>query len=128
MPASSNTPLSVLVVDDNLAAAELLGDVLRTLGHRASVAGGGEQAIRVAVVSRPDAILMDLRMPDIDGWEAARRIKTVMPEIALIAMSGAISSADWAKARVAGCEAQITKPVTRSGLAEVLGTVCADRT
>jgi CheY-like chemotaxis protein len=117
MTASS---LDVLVVDDNLLSAQMMVDVLRHLGHRPRLASGGEEAIRLTMIEGPDLVLMDLRMPDVDGYEAARRIKTLMPDVIMIAISGAISPRDAAKARAAGFEVQLAKPVTPERLQQVL--------
>ena len=112
--------LEVLVVDDNLVAAQMMIDVLRALGHQAQAASGGTEAIRHAMANAPDVVLMDLRMPDLDGYAAAARIKTVMPEVLLIAISGAISPREAAKARAAGFEVQLEKPIRPERLRSVL--------
>jgi len=82
------SPLNVLVVDDNFGSAFMLQELLRHLGHRSRTAGEGEEAIRAAVAERPDAIFMDVHMPGLGGYDAAKRVKTLVPEVLVIAMSG----------------------------------------
>jgi len=65
----------VLVVDDNDKNAKLVRDVLRAAGLATLEAGSGEEAIALALEHRPDVILMDIRLPDMDGTDAARRLK-----------------------------------------------------
>lgn len=81
-------PLDVLVVDDNFGSAFMMAEVLKRAGHQARVAVGGNEAIRAAVAQAPDAILMDINLPDLGGFEAAKRIKTLMPRVKVIAISG----------------------------------------
>jgi CheY-like chemotaxis protein len=112
--------LNVLVVDDNLVSAQMMVDVVRRMGHTANVASGGGEAIRLVIAEAPDAVLMDLNMPDLDGYAAAARIKTMMPDVLLIAVSGAISTREAAKARAAGFEVQLEKPVKPERLRQLL--------
>src|SRR6185312_10307219 len=65
----------VLVVDDNDKNAKLVRDVLQAAGLATLEAGSGEEAIALALEHRPDVILMDIRLPDMDGTDAARRLK-----------------------------------------------------
>jgi CheY-like chemotaxis protein len=129
MPADAMacTSLNVLVVDDNLLSAQVMSDVLRNLGHRPRTASGGAHAIQLAMAEGPDVVLMDLRMPDVDGYEAARRIKTLMPDVIMVAISGAISPQEAARARAAGFEVQLPKPITPERLREVLDGLFPDR-
>jgi two-component system cell cycle response regulator DivK len=80
MPRRDNTTLrdamtTVLIVDDNAKNAKLARDVLRAAGLHTLEAASAEEGIALALEHRPDVILMDVRLPDVDGVEAARRLK-----------------------------------------------------
>jgi two-component system, sensor histidine kinase len=81
-------PLDILVVDDNVGSAFMMAEVLKRAGHQVRVAVGGNEAIREAAGQAPDAILMDINLPDLGGIEAAKRIRTLMPRVKVIGMSG----------------------------------------
>ena len=81
-------PLDLLVVDDNVASAFMMAELLKRAGHRVRVAVGGNEAIHEAATQPPDAILMDINLPDLGGFEAAKRIKTLMPQVKVIGISG----------------------------------------
>lgn len=81
-------PLDILVVDDNVASAFMMAEVLKRAGHQVRVAVGGNEAIREAAAQAPDAVLMDINLPDLGGFEAAKRIRTLMPRVKAIAISG----------------------------------------
>lgn len=84
----ARAPLDILVVDDNFGSAFMMAEVLKRAGHRVRVAAGGQEAIREAATQAPDAILMDINLPDLGGFEAAKRIKTLMPQVKVIGISG----------------------------------------
>jgi len=109
MPAAGR----VLVVDDNVDAASSLAEVLRMQGHQVHVAHTGASAIDVSRRWRPDVVLLDIGLPGMDGYEVARRMKT-MPELkgtALIALTGYGQPQDVEKAMAAGFAEHCTKPV-----------------
>ncbi len=88
------TPLVVLVVDDDSRNRRLTRDVLGAAGLDTLEAGSGEEAIALAEQELPDLVLMDIRLPDIDGGEALRRLKAEpttahIPVVALTALAGA---------------------------------------
>jgi CheY-like chemotaxis protein len=93
-------------------------------GFTVLVATDGEQGVAMAAAERPDLILMDLRLPGLDGWEATRRIKA-QPEtrhIPIIALTAHAMTGDREKALAAGCDDFDTKPVE---LARLLGKIRA---
>jgi len=101
----------VLLVEDYEDTREMYRDYLEFSGFTVSTASNGVEALAQAAALRPDVILMDLSLPVMDGWEAARRLKTA-PETAalkIIALS-AHASADAAGGRQHGCDAFIAKP------------------
>src|SRR5881227_948749 len=107
--------LRVLVVDDDAGAATALARLLRTHGHSVHVSHAAKEALELAVVRRPNLILHDIMMPEIDGYEAARRLRA-SPNLArtlLIACSGLI---DEHKAREAGFNGWLPKPIAQGDL------------
>ena len=109
-PASERS--RVLVVDDNVDAAQTLAAYLRLLGHRVESAVDGEAALRIAEVLRPDVAFIDLNMPRMDGVEVARRLR-VTPwgrSARLIALTGMGQQSDIMRTRAAGFDAHLTKP------------------
>jgi two-component system cell cycle response regulator DivK len=103
----------VLIVDDNAKNLKLAGDVLGAAGFRTLTAGSGEEAVALAVERRPDAILMDLRLPDMDGAEAARLLArdartASIPVVALTATALERASTWLAEVGFAG---HIEKPI-----------------
>jgi len=75
IPVATARPLSVLVVDDNEDAANSLGDLLRLLGHDVRVAYRGEDGWRAALARPPDCLILDIWMPDTDGYAVAARVR-----------------------------------------------------
>jgi len=119
--AGPDRPL-VLVVDDYLEAREICAEYLGFHGYRVVTAEDGLQAIDKAFEVLPDVILMDLSLPELDGWAATRRLKADprTSEIPIVALTGHAMSAERERALEAGCDDVITKPVVpKELLAEV---------
>jgi CheY-like chemotaxis protein len=112
----------VLVVDDNEAAAELLGRAVRMLGNDVRTAADGEEALEVALEFRPHVVLMDLRMPRLDGFDAARRLRREpwAEKLVLVALSGYGQAADRRRTTEAGFDLHLVKPVAPAELARLL--------
>ena len=103
----------ILYVEDNDDNVYMLRGRLTRAGFEVAVASDGEQGVAKAASEVPDLILMDLRLPVLDGWEATRRLKDA-PEtrpIPIIALSAHAMEGDRAKAIAAGCDDYDTKPV-----------------
>ena len=105
-------PPLVLVVDDVAHGREIFAEYLEFRGFRVATAADGLEALDKAFELLPDVILMDLSLPELDGWEATRRLKgddrtKAIPIIALTAH--ALASAHD-KAMAAGCDSVVTKP------------------
>ena len=112
----------VLVVDDYLEAREICAEYLGFHGYRVVTAEDGLQALERAFEMLPDVILMDLSLPELDGWAATRRLKADPRTrgIPIVALTGHALSAERERALAAGCDDVITKPVVpRELLAEV---------
>ena len=111
---------SILVVDDNQMNLDLIAGVFRTAGYTVYTANSGQEGVDTAKAVMPDVIVMDLAMPEMDGFEATQQIKQHPPtaDIAVIACS-AFATIDYQKrAFQAGCEGYITKPIEPEHLIE----------
>jgi CheY-like chemotaxis protein len=102
----------ILVVEDardNRTIAEL---ILQSAGHTVDSVSDGASAVKVAASTQPDAILMDLSLPQLDGWEATRRLKAnaATCDIPVIAFTAHTLPNDLDRARAAGCARVIAKP------------------
>ncbi len=114
-------PLTVLIIDDNHDIRIGLGDLLRSAGHEVLVSPRGEDGIALALERRPDAILIDIGMPGLDGYTVARRLrKDFGDSVRLVALTGYGSTQDRKKAFEAGFDHHITKPATLAVLNRVL--------
>jgi signal transduction histidine kinase len=112
----------ILVVDDNVDAAEALGELLRDYGHEVATAHDGPQAIDNARLHRPEIVLLDISMPEMDGYEVAKRIRGELGlgDAVLIALTGYGEDRHRRLAREAGFDQHVTKPVDTSKLEELL--------
>jgi two-component system cell cycle response regulator DivK len=112
----------VLVVDDAEDIRMLWAETLAEAGYRIIEAADGERAVELALAHKPRVVLMDMAMPNVDGWEATRRIRAVANEreIAIVAVS-AMSEVDGrAAAFRSGCDGFIAKPTTPDVILEVV--------
>ena len=132
-PALAEAPVSpvgtasrLLVVDDNVDAAELLGEALRSYGHQVAIAHDGEQALLLAADFRPNAAVLDIGLPFMDGHELAKRLRLLpgLDGLRLIALSGYGQLADKARSKEAGFDVHLVKP---ANLDAVLAAVAAER-
>lgn len=112
----------ILVVDDNDDAAELVAEVLRSVGHDVAVAHDGPQALELLRTFHPDVGLLDIGLPGMDGLELARRMRELPldPLPRLIAITGYGQAHDREKSRIAGFDAHLTKPVALNDLVRVI--------
>ncbi len=102
----------VLVVDDNVDAAESLADLLRLLGHEVTVAHDGPSAIEQASRDLPDVVLCDIGLPGLDGYEVARALRgnPALARAVLVALSGYTGEDDVKRAFAAGFDRHLAKP------------------
>jgi CheY-like chemotaxis protein len=105
-------PLRVLVVDDCTDTRESLRILLRLWGHEPAEAADGPAALELAAAFRPDAVLLDLAMPGMDGYEAARRLRRLpgLEHVLLIAATGHGQAQDRTASRAAGFDHHLVKP------------------
>ena len=115
----------VLYVEDNDDNAYMMRGRLTRVGFEVVVATDGEQAVAMATTEAPDLILMDLRLPGIDGWEATRRIKAApaTKHIPVIALSAHAMAGDRERTLAAGCDDYDTKPVDFPRLIEKIQAI-----
>ena len=107
-----NAPL-VLIVDDSEKNRKLARDVLRAGGLRTIEASDGNEALAVAAASLPDVILLDLRLPDMDGWEVARALRDSVRtrRIPVVALSALRSGGDHDALSADGFAGFLEKPI-----------------
>jgi two-component system cell cycle response regulator DivK len=124
--SSSAAPL-VLIVDDNLDAREMYAIYLEHAGFRAAEAADGASAIELATRDRPAVILMDATMPTLDGWEAARRLKSdaTTKSIPVIMLTAHAFAEHRERAAAVGADAFLAKPVLPDVLATEIRKVLA---
>ncbi|MEC7522175.1 MAG: ATP-binding protein [Myxococcota bacterium] len=115
----------ILVVDDNEDLAELTALRLRARGHDVEVANDGEQALSAVTAGRPGVVLLDIGLPDLDGYEVARRIRRdpALEGTVLIAVTGWGQDADRQLAREAGFDHHLTKPASVEDVSRLLAQV-----
>jgi CheY-like chemotaxis protein len=103
----------ILLVEDNDMNRDMLSRRLQRKGHEVLMAADGMQGILMAESQAPDLILLDMSLPVIDGWEAARRLKATSStaRVPIIALTAHAMSGDREKALTAGCDDYDTKPV-----------------
>jgi PAS domain S-box-containing protein len=110
----------VLVVDDNVDDAEMLAEALHALGYRTAIAHDGPQALEVAAGFEPQIALLDIGLPVMDGYELAARLREQRGDLTLVAITGYGQDADRERARDAGFDDHLTKPVDLDKLGRVL--------
>jgi CheY-like chemotaxis protein len=103
----------ILVVDDNVDAADSLSMLLQLSGYDLTVAHDGAEALRVLVQEVPDVILLDIGLPGMNGYEVAQRVRELpaLAQTRLIAMTGYGQESDKKAAAAAGFDAHLVKPV-----------------
>ena len=103
----------ILIVEDNEKNMKLVRDILRHQGHETLEAVNGLDGVRLAEQERPDLVLMDIQLPDIDGIEALGRIRkdASLDAIPVLAVSASVMPDDQQKIISSGFDAFITKPI-----------------
>ena len=113
---------SILIVEDNEKNMKLVRDILRHKQYTTLEAVNGLDGVRIARESRPDLVLMDIQLPDIDGIEALRRIReeASLDRVPVIAVSASVMPDDQQKIVTSGFDAFVIKPIN---LKQFLATV-----
>jgi len=116
---------TILIVDEERKSRELLGWLLRGSGWDVMTASNGRDALEQIKESRPHAIVLDMTMPEMDGFEVARSLKS-NPEyqtIPIVAATGLSSEADRRRCLAAGCDDYVAKPFTLGELQQHLASL-----
>ena len=116
----------ILIVDDNEDNRDVLSRRLRRNGFEVAVATGGQQGIDKATSDKPDLILMDMNMPELDGWEATTSIRESGNTVPVIALTAHAMEGDRARAIEAGCSEYHTKPVEMVALLALIEELLSD--
>jgi CheY-like chemotaxis protein len=119
-------PVRVLVVEDNIDAAESLATLLRIWGHEVHVVHDGLQALEAAREQRPEVVLLDIGLPGLDGYQVAQRLREEgLDDALLVAMTGYGQPEDRRRSREAGIHHHFVKPVEPFVLRNLLADVAS---
>jgi DNA-binding response OmpR family regulator len=111
----------VVLVEDDQSVRDSLRHLLESCGHRVDVAGDGLHGIELALAVRPDALLVDLGLPLLDGCEVARQVKNVFgDDVLLVGVTGSTHKDDRIRMMLAGFGLVLTKPVDPETLRQAL--------
>ena len=113
-------PLRILIVDDSPDHANSLASLLVPRGHTVQIAYSSVAALEQAEVYQADVVLLDIGLPDMDGYELATRLRELLPSAMFMAVSGHAGDAFQAQARAVGIDEYFIKPVAVAKLREVL--------
>jgi PAS domain S-box-containing protein len=121
--------LHVIIVDDNIDAAETLGSLLRALGHRIDIVHDGLAAVRKINEEAPDLAILDIGMPGMNGYEVAERIRRMpgMEGIVLVALTGWGGDHDRNRSRAAGFDAHLIKPAGIADLNRLIAQIASKK-
>ncbi len=114
--------LRILIVDDNVDAAEIMGVLLESLGHDIQTAHDGHCGVQMARLFRPDVVLLDVGLPEMNGYEVARHLRQD-PEtrnLLLVAVTGYGQPEDLRRSDEAGFDLHVLKPVGMESLQSIL--------
>jgi len=119
---STSRPRRILLIEDNQDAQDALRCLLELWGHEVLVAGEGESGIRMALAHRPDIALVDLGLPNVDGYEVAKQVRATLCASSplLIALTGYGAPEQRSQALAAGFDLHLVKPVDPDRLAALL--------
>ncbi|MFC7621724.1 response regulator transcription factor [Microlunatus sp. GCM10028923] len=107
---ADGSPIRILAVDDEPSLTELLSMAMRYEGWQVATAASGSEAVKVARETRPDAIVLDIMLPDFDGLEVMRRIRTDLPDVPVIFLTAKDAVTDRISGLTAGGDDYVTKP------------------
>ncbi|HYD96129.1 MAG TPA: ATP-binding protein [Noviherbaspirillum sp.] len=122
LKAQQAPPKTVLIVDDNVDAGESLGEFLKAAGHHVHVATNGKSALLAAARLQPDVVILDIGLPDLDGYQVAQRLRSEigLTSALLLAVTGYAQERDRVTARHAGFDHHFAKPLDIRRLEQLL--------
>ncbi len=107
----SSATAHILLVDDHPKALEVFEVRLRALGHRVTIAHNGEVTISVSERDKPDLVVLDVTMPEVNGYQACRAIKRLHPDVPVIILTAKTEAADRFWAQQSGADEFLNKPI-----------------
>ncbi|NLK41341.1 MAG: response regulator [Planctomycetes bacterium] len=110
----------ILVAEDNPSNQKLIGILLQKLGHQVTLAEDGQVAVDKATAETFDLILMDMQMPNVNGYDATRQLREKGCTTPIIALTANAMIGDEEKCLQAGCNGYLTKPIERAKLNEAV--------
>lgn len=112
----------ILIVEDNMDNYELVRFILERAGYDVFLAVNGRDGVTAARLQKPDLILMDLGLPEMDGWIATEKLKSdeATKSIPLYALTAHTLPAERKRALLAGCDGYVSKPIHMQGFLEVV--------
>jgi two-component system, cell cycle response regulator DivK len=111
--------MKILLVEDNEMNRDMLSRRLERKGYAVVIAVDSAEGLRLAEAERPDLVLLDMSLPDVDGWETARLLRaSSVGATPIIALTAHVMTGDREKALAAGCDEYETKPVELTRLLE----------
>jgi signal transduction histidine kinase/ActR/RegA family two-component response regulator len=115
------TGAPIVLVEDHDDSRELLRDLLQTYGHRVTAAANGRAGVQAALAERPEVMIIDIGLPELDGYGVARRVREALGgDVYLIALTGYGQPDDRRRAAEAGFDIHVTKPIDSSLLLDLL--------
>lgn len=119
----------ILIVEDNIDNYELVRFILERAGYEVFLAMNGRDGVAAARLQKPDLILMDLTMPEMDGWLAAEKLKAdeATKSIPLYALTAHALPSERKRALEAGCDGYVSKPIHMAGFLEVIENALGKR-
>ena len=129
-PALTAKGLRILIVDDNRDAAGMLAMLLQFSGHETHMAHDGVEAVEATTKLQPDVILLDIGLPRLNGYEAARKIREQQEQPGrplLVALTGWGQDEDRRRSEEAGFDAHLVKPVDEAALGKLLDDLGASK-
>ena len=123
--------IKVLAVDDDADTRDLLRVILERSGAEATVLGSGKEALEVVKNRRPDVLICDLAMPQMDGYELVKNVRRLQPEVGwlpVIAFTASVRKEDLARSWEAGFQAHLAKPLIPNGLVMTIVELVGQKT
>lgn len=113
---------TILVIEDDPLSARLADLVLRSSGHEVTIATNGSQGLALALATRPDLVVLDLMLPDIDGYEILRQLRgdARTADVRIAVVSAKSQPSDKEMALQLGADAYLTKPYRKAHLLEIV--------